>query len=217
MLNGKGPWRNIPREDRRQAMLDALTLLQNAHVSLNLFGVAVDTNLYAFDGIADAFEHLATAFDRWLVRNHRNGQSQRGLMLFDKHKSEEAIQKLARDFKDIGHRWGVLRNMADVPVFLDSRASRLIQAADLVAFAMKRHYQNSDSQFFDVIKNRFYREGRQTVGLTHLPPTSALFTATSATMPNASSCRRIVHDSSATPGFTDFPELIEPQLPPSST
>jgi hypothetical protein len=30
--------------------------------------------------------------------------------------------------------------MADVPLFADSRASRLIQAADLVSYALYRHY-----------------------------------------------------------------------------
>lgn len=191
MLNGRGFWRNISREKRRTAMLDALAVLRDSHFSVKLFGVAVDSRLYAYDAVADAFEHLSSAFDRWLVSFHRAGQSQRGLMIFDKHKSEEAIQSLARDFKEIGHRWGVLRNMAEVPVFLDSRASRLIQAADLIAFSMKRHYQNGDSQYFDVIKGRFYCEGRQTVGLTHLPPTSPLFAATHASMPNGSSWRRL--------------------------
>ena len=41
------------------------------------------------------------------------------------------------------HAAGVLpqlRNLADVPLFADSRASRLLQAADLVSYALYRHY-----------------------------------------------------------------------------
>ncbi len=185
MHNGRGRWRSIPREARRQAMLDALAMLRDAHVSVKLFSVAVDTGRYAFDPIADAFELLAAAFDRWLVANHRLGRPQRGLIVFDEHKRDEKIQRLARHFKDDGHRWGVLRNMAEVPVFLDSRASRLIQATDLIAYAMKRHYQDQDSQYFDVIKHRFYREGQQMFGLMHLPPASPMFAATLAAPPNA--------------------------------
>ena len=120
----------------------------------------------------------------------RQKNTQRGLILFDKHKSEEAIQSLARDFKELGHRWGVLRNMAEVPVFLDSRASRLIQLADLIAFSMKRHYQNADSRFFDVVRSRFYREGLQTIGLVHLPPTSSLFADTAGRHPNLATLSR---------------------------
>lgn len=189
MFGGRGPWRVFPVRDRHNAMLDALAVIRDSHASVKLFGVAVDPILYTHDAVSDTFEHLSSAFDRSLIADHRLGLTQRGLMVFDKHKSEEAIQNLAKDFKELGHRWGILRNMAEVPVFLDSRASRLIQAADLIAFAMKRHYQNNDSRFFDVIRSRFYREGRQIVGLTHLPPTSPIFAATHALMPNATSTR----------------------------
>ena len=184
MFTGRGFWRRIPLADRHQAMSDALTLVQTAHRSVAFFGVAVDPSLYGGDVIADAFEYLASSFDRALVHMHVRLNSQRGLIVFDKHKSEEAIQSLARDFKELGHRWGVLRNMAEVPVFLDSRASRLIQIADLIAFSMKRHYQNADSRFFDIVRQRFYREGPQTVGLVHLPADSPLFAETAARHPN---------------------------------
>jgi len=191
MLNGRGFWRAIPLADRHRAMSDALAVVRDAHVSVSLFGVVVDPELYTGDPISDAFEYLAASFDRSLVHMYvRQGNTQRGMILFDKHKSEEAIQSLARDFKELGHRWGVLRNMVDVPVFLDSRASRLIQVADLIAFAMKRHYQNADSRFFDVISGRFYREGPQTVGLVHLPVNSPWFAATAAIHPNRTTLAR---------------------------
>jgi hypothetical protein len=180
MLNGRGFWRRIPLADRHQAMVDALACVRDAHTSVSLFGVGVDRSLYSGDPIADSFECLASSFDRALVHMHVRRNSQRGLIVFDKHKSEEAIQSLARDFKELGHRWGLLRNMAEVPVFLDSRASRLIQVADLIAFSMKRRYQNGDSRFFDIIRERFYREGPQTVGLIHLPAESPLFAQTAA-------------------------------------
>ena len=48
------------------------------------------------------------------------------------------LQSLAAEFKAVGHSWGVTHNLADVPLFVDSRATRLIQYADLVAYAMWR-------------------------------------------------------------------------------
>ena len=54
-----------------------------------------------------------------------------------------------------GHEWGKLRNMADVPVFVDSQATRLIQLADLVAYAIFRKYEKGDSQFYDIIERKF--------------------------------------------------------------
>jgi hypothetical protein len=47
--------------------------------------------------------------------------------------------------------------------FVDSRASRLVQLADLVAYATFRWFERDDVQFFDLIKDRFDREG----GIVH--------------------------------------------------
>jgi len=47
--------------------------------------------------------------------------------------------------------------------YLDSRASRLIQLADLVAYAVFRHCDAGDSRFFDVIRRDFDAEG----GIVH--------------------------------------------------
>jgi len=80
--------------------------------------------------------------------------TQRGLILFDESSTEQRIQTLAREFKYAGHSYGVTRNYAEVPVFLDSRASRLIQLADLIAYALFRHFEHGDSKYYQVIKIR---------------------------------------------------------------
>jgi len=59
----------------------------------------------------------------------------------------------------------VLRNLAEVPAFIDSRASRLLQLADLIAYSVFRRYQWNDSLFFDIIRGRFDREGGVEHGL----------------------------------------------------
>ena len=38
---------------------------------------------------------------------------------------ETSLQKLSREFRKAGTRWGSLKNIADTPFFVDSRASRL--------------------------------------------------------------------------------------------
>ncbi len=86
-------------------------------------------------------------------------------MVFDKSTTEQRIQNLAREFKYVGHRWGTTKNYAEVPVFLDSRASRLIQLADLVSYAMFRRYEHGDGELFDVIRNCFDTEGGVVHGL----------------------------------------------------
>jgi len=86
-------------------------------------------------------------------------------MLFDKSSTERRIQTLAREFKYGGHKWGATRNYAEVPVFLDSKASRLVQLADLVAYAIFRYHEYDDATFYDVIKDCFDSEGGVQHGL----------------------------------------------------
>lgn len=75
--------------------------------------------------------------------------------MFDKATYETEVQSLATDFRTFGHRFGVIRNLSEVPLFLDSKASRLVQLADLIAFACYRYYESHDSRLFDIIIDRF--------------------------------------------------------------
>ena len=65
------------------------------------------------------------------------------------------------------YRWGTMPNLVDVPLFVDSRATRGIQYADSVAYAMWRKYERGDPEFFDVIANWFDNEGGVVHGLHH--------------------------------------------------
>ncbi|MHC5829162.1 MAG: DUF3800 domain-containing protein, partial [Nostoc sp.] len=102
-------------------------------------------------------------FDRYLIRQHKNDNTQRGIIIFDKSTYETTIQSLATDFRTIGYSWGVIRNFSEVPLFLDSKASTLIQLADLLAYAIFRHFEKGDSRFFSIIQSRFDSEG----GIVH--------------------------------------------------
>lgn len=87
------------------------------------------------------------------------------MILFDKSSKEAPIQALASEYKTEGHEWGKLRNMAEVPAFIDSEATRLIQLADLVAYAIFRKYEKGDSQFYDIIERKFDYHGGVKHGL----------------------------------------------------
>lgn len=112
-----------------------------------------------------AFEQIASRFDHYLKRLHKLGNSQRGIIIFDKSTYETPIQSLATDFRKVGYTWSVLRNFAEVPLFLNSKASRLIQLADLVAYAFFRYYEQSDPQFFAIISESIDSDGNQKHGL----------------------------------------------------
>lgn len=70
-------------------------------------------------------------------------------------------------FRTLGTRWGVIRRLADTPFFVDSRASRVIQLADHVAYAVFRRYQAGDAQYFDLVASKFDEEDGVVHGLAH--------------------------------------------------
>lgn len=163
MRSGNGMWRRHSVADRQQAIKDALQLgvTDRSTKNVRLFGAVIKKSAASGqDPVELAFEQLTSRFDLFLKRIFaKHNDAQRGLILLDKSSTENRIQTLAREFKYEGHSWGKTKNYAEVPVFLDSKASRLIQLADLVAFALFRFHEFGDKSYYDVIKHNFDTEG----------------------------------------------------------
>ena len=171
MLPGKGYWRSIRDKSRRRTHIrHALAECRKIHGKWALFGIVVEKAAVSpEDPIEYAFEQICMRFDAFLKRQYRSGNNQRGLMILDKSARETRLQSLASEFRDNeqGHRYGVLRNLADVPMFVDSRATRAIQYADLVAYALWQRFERGDPEFFNVIQDCFDNEGGVVHGLMH--------------------------------------------------
>ena len=160
MATGNKKWRKHPRADRQQAMKDALRVLAQSHPDNRLFVAVADPAAADVPPVEYAFMQLATQFDRYLARLHHNDGNQRGMMLFDKSAHEKKIQSLAA----AAYRNDELNNLAEVPAFMDSRASRLIQLADLAAYAVNRRMHGDDG-LFDIIQPRLDGDAGELHGL----------------------------------------------------
>jgi Protein of unknown function (DUF3800) len=172
MYQGKtAPWKSVPRPKRVDMMNAALGKLGPKNLSVRLFGVAVDREAVSpRDPVQMAFEEICNRFNLYLMRRNNRSRpedGQRGLIVMDESKHEKPLQTLARHFRVDGTRWGQLRNLAEVPLFVDSRASRLVQLADLVAYSLWRRYEYSDGRFFDGLIPYFDSEGGVIHGLVH--------------------------------------------------
>ncbi len=172
MYNGKsGIWKSInKRADREELIKRALGLLTDNQPSFRLFAVAVDKQAVSpRDPVEVAFEEMCNRFNLFLQRSHNRTQdNQRGLLVMDESKHEKPLQALTRNFRVNGGRWGHFRHLAEVPLFVDSKASRLIQLADMVAWATRRKYEIQDGRFFDPLIPRFDADGGVIHGLYHV-------------------------------------------------
>lgn len=166
---GQRPWKGIVRQQRLAIIEDALGVLAQAHASVRAFAVVVDKEARSpHDPVEYAFEEVCNRFDLFLSRKWRQeGEKHRGLIIMDESHYEGTLQGLARSFRSEGTRWGALRNLAEVPLFVDSMASRLIQLADLLAWAVWRRYEHRDTRYFDRVVRRFDAEGGVIHGLVH--------------------------------------------------
>lgn len=167
ILSGRKHWRGIEKSQRLSLYADALRLIQKSH-TMRLFGAAIHkAAILPNDPMEYAFEQMCNRFDRFLGRLHSANNTQRGLIIIDKSSYETSLQKLAINFRTHGHRWGKLYNLCDVPLFVDSQATRMIQLSDLVAHAIRRFYEQNDPYFFDMIAPHFDAFGPANHGLVH--------------------------------------------------
>ena len=155
---GRREWRRLPYDTRRNAFLDALTLVTEK--KLRLFAAVIDkASCKPEEDLTKLlFEQATSRFDHFLNRNnYKKGRTlkEKGILIVDRAKKELEVQRFALGFKHQGYTWGRLKNMAEVPLFLDSKSSRLIQLADLIAFAVYRYFQYGDVLYYNIIRDNF--------------------------------------------------------------
>lgn len=153
--------------------MEALRVLGSSKLVHIFAAVVHKATISPNDPMEYAFEQICNRFDRFLGRLHNRGNTQRGLIILDESSYETSLQGLAKNFRTHGHRWGQLYNLTDVPLFVNSKATRMIQYADMVAYAVRRYYENGDATYFDLIADRFDAEGGVLHGLTHYTPAAS--------------------------------------------
>ena len=176
-------WGNVDRPIR-SALLDAAYKLivefrpTNPNLPMVLFGVAVEKQFHSswtpVEQERFAYEVLLGKFDVMLktLRLQRNLPN-RGLVIHDRRVvAERDIQAWTAAWRETAERIGQLKNLADVPLFADSRATRLLQVADLVSYAVFRRYNPTarNDEHFQALWPAFHTEGGVTHGCVHYTP-----------------------------------------------
>jgi hypothetical protein len=162
------PWNKLSREEAQGVIKAVLKILANASASTYAFACAIHKSSYpGHNHLSFAFEDLTKRFDIFLKRLNFDGDRQRELLILDESAHETTLQNLARNFRKIGTQWGSIKHLADIPFFVNSKASRLIQLADHVAYSVFRRYNAFDTQYFDIIAHRFYSADNVIHGLAH--------------------------------------------------
>jgi hypothetical protein len=165
----EAPWKSLQIDEARGVLKSVLKIAAVSYDTARMFACAVHKKSYPHvDPVEAAFEDLCQRFDYFLGRKFKQGEQHRGMIILDKTTRETSLQKLSREFRKTGTRWGSLKNIADTPFFVDSKASRLIQMADHVAYSVFRRYNSGDAQYMDIIASRFDEDAGVIHGLSHM-------------------------------------------------
>lgn len=165
----KAPWNSIKdKKDRAKVLKDVLSPLRRVRNGM-VFACAIHKKSFqGFDPVELAFEDLCTRFELYLNRLRHQGEPHKGLIVLDESTYETSLQKLATSFFQAGTRWrNSIRDIIEVPLFVESKASRLIQLADHVAYAVFRRYEHRDLNYFDCIEGCFDCEDGKFHSLVH--------------------------------------------------
>lgn len=159
----------MDRDRRENLMGEIYSAIAQAHdPGLDLFAVAFHKPSFPNqDPVGSCFEELCNRFDSFLQRLYREGEPQRGLMIFDRAGYANQLEQLRHQFFTVGTRVRRLVNLPEIPLFTDSHLSRMLQIADFCSYAVFRRYEAGDIRYFDMIANRFDQSEGIIHGLIH--------------------------------------------------
>lgn len=171
------PWDSFRDKSRRIKILEDVLHIaadqcarkkSNQHTTLIACAVK-KTDYPEGEAMKMAFEEICSRFQLFLQRQHHStSQRVKGMIILDESSHETALQKLAKNFVRNGNKWGQKTDdILEVPLFVDSRASRGIQLADAVAYAVYRNYEARDLKYYDIIERYFDSEDGHLHGLIH--------------------------------------------------
>jgi len=111
-----------------------------------------------------AFEQVVTRFHHLLERQN----IEMGMLVQDQNETAaRRLTLLARKYHLKGTTFSSVPRLVETPLFVDSRLTSMVQLADLCAFAVRRNFENGETDLLNRIYDRFDRSGRRLVGLRH--------------------------------------------------
>ena len=171
------PYVHLTWAERHRAVLDVAETVSNWGFA-RLFAECVDKS--HFDPARSprsvseqAFEQVVSRFERYLqnLRPRSAGpgaQRNHGLLVHDNNETvARRHTRMMRSFHVAGTPWTSVECIIETPMFVDSKLTRMVQIADLCAYALRRYLENGETGLFRQIFERADRIGDVAVGVRH--------------------------------------------------
>ena len=120
-----------------------------------------------------AFEQVVSRFEQYLQNVHTPSRPAFGLVAHDNNQTvARRHTRMMRSFHTDGTFWTNVHRIIETPMFVDSELTRMVQVADLCAYALRRFLEYGETSLFDPIFSRADRVRGTTVGVRHFSPLS---------------------------------------------
>lgn len=168
IFQGKSePWKSMAKAEKIDTICRVLQVLKNAYDSTSVFAVAVEKRPTTRDSMLIAYERVSQLFNNHLERD--SNVPDRGIVILDDTSYETGLQDLAVEIRRTGNRKGSQnRSIVEIPMFVDSKVSRIVQLADHIAYAVFRRYNFMDYRYFSEIEGRFIFKENLCYSLGHV-------------------------------------------------
>lgn len=169
---GRGFWRDIEQQKKDEVLQDIPRIIGQASPEVILFAAVIEKSnrLWGEAAVEHATEEVCNRFDIFLKRLYQESgykDAQRGLLIFSEGRFDKRAKVWVRGFRELGTRWGILRNLSDIPYFAGMRETRLLQIADFISHAVFLLYERRDPSLMRPFIHRFNRQEGILHGLVH--------------------------------------------------
>jgi hypothetical protein len=171
---GRNEWARVSRTNRHRLIdrvFDHLATWKAPSTRAPIyFGVAIHKASFPGRNIIElAHEEIFGRFDIFVNRLHLSGDSHRSLVIADQSSYGKLVQGMLPQWKVAGTtRGGRLHSFVEVPLYVDSDASRIVQVADCVSWAIFNYYERGHTNYMQQINGRFDGDSGVQHGMVHL-------------------------------------------------
>jgi hypothetical protein len=164
-------WAPVPKENRhglvRAVFRHLSTWRSPGDREPRYFGAVVHKPSFPATALERAHEELFALFNGYMRRLGQAGESHRALAIADNSSFESLLQTLMPKWQG-GDRLPPMSSFVEVPLYVESTASRLVQAADFVAWGIWQYYENGHAEHIQRLNGRIDANGGVQHGLVHL-------------------------------------------------
>ena len=115
-----------------------------------------------------AFEQVISRFEHYMENVSHSEDHTYGLLIHDNNETVSMKHtELMKRFHKQGTLWTSIKHIIETPLYVNSELTGMVQIADLCSVALRRFFENQETDIFDRIKPRFDSHRGKMVGVRH--------------------------------------------------